>query len=664
MSEKRRVLLLVLIMAAACMSVTGAAVAVLYRAAFEEERDVLISIARNHARLIEEFAKIEILHHHADERGLEQATLNQLVQAHSKFKGIGHTGEFTLAKREGDRIVFLLNRRQESGRRLDSLPMASNLAEPMRRALLGQSGSMVGLDYRGVRVLAAYEPVETLKWGVVAKVDLAELRIPFARAGATALAIAAVVVLIGALLFFRITNPIIAEIKAHSQYLAALVDSLKQSEENLRHARDELELRVEERTAELKKANDQLSVEFRVRARAEERLRALWTIAGLANENAEDLCDHILDGALKMTQSKYAFYGFINEDESAMTIYSFSRILEKECRVSPRPLTYPIQSGGIWADAVRRRKVLVVNDYPAHAGGRRGTPDGHIPLTRILAVPVFGRGRIVSIVVAANKDTEYDEEDVKQLEAFAGGVQLIIDQREMEKALRASERELRMLSRQVIEAQEKERIRVAREIHDGIGQSLAAIKYRAESCLLTAEEQVARRTETLRHIVAMIQDAMEEVRKIQNDLRPASLDLVGLMESIEDFCSRFRATYSSIRIHSLLNLPEAEVPEFLKAPIFRIMQEAMNNAAKHSGADRISIILQRTGNRIELVVEDNGSGFEATSIVSEQGSSKGAGLRNMQERAELSGGQLEFHSAPGKGTVIRAAWSLEATPLN
>jgi signal transduction histidine kinase len=661
MGEKRRVLLLVVIMAVACMAVTATTIAVLYRTTFEEQRDLLVAIARNHARLLEQIARFDAENSRDYPDGAKNAALDQIVEVHRQFNGIGHTGEFTVGRLEGNSIVILASDRNRNSIPIQPIPMHSKLAEPMRRALLGQSGSLVGLDYRGVTVLAAYEPVAGLDWGIVAKVDLVELRIPFARAGTLAMAIATIVVLVGTLLFIRITNPIIAQLQEHSQYLAKLVASLQQSEESLRKARDELEVRVEERTANLVQANDQLEVEAKVRARAEERLRALWAIAKMGNAEAEELCDHVLQGTLQMTRSKYAFYGFLNPDESLMTIYSWSKDALEDCRVAAKSIEYPVAGAGIWAEAIRQRRVLVVNDYRAENSNKKGIPGGHVHLTRILAVPVFVHDRIVAVVVAANKDTDYDDEDVKQLEAFAGGVQLIIDQRKMESSLRSSEKECRLLSRQVLEAQEKERKRVAHEIHDGIGQSLAALKYRAEGFARIADHVTDTNAQELKSFIQMIRDAMDEVRKIQNDLRPAYLDMMGVLETMADFCEKFQATYHNIKIRLQIDLNEQDVPEHIKTPLFRIFQEAMNNAAKHSSARQILVSIGLVEGRIELAIKDDGTGFELKDGLSANGQAKSLGLFSMRERAELSGGSLELEAAPGEGTTVLAAWPIEQT---
>jgi len=116
--------------------------------------------------------------------------------------------------------------------------------------------------------------------------------------------------------------------------------------------------------------------------------------------------------------------------------------------------------------------------------------------------------------------------------------------------------------------------------------------------------------------------------------------------------------YSSTCVEEMVRIEESEIPEHLKIIIFRIIQEAMNNAAKYSGADRILLSLVKTGDCIELRIEDNGTGFDPGAAVSRMDPSGGFGLTSMKERAELSGGTLEIKSAPGAGTKIRACWEL------
>ncbi len=161
------------------------------------------------------------------------ATLSQINDAHGHYKGFGRTGEFTLARREGDFIVFLLNHRHYDLNNLKPVAFDSDLAEPMRRALSGKSGTVTGLDYRGETVLAAHEPVAVLNLGIVAKIDLAEIREPFFRAGVIAGCLAIIVVLTGAFLFLRISNPIMRNLEERSA--------------NLRRTNEKLQKEIEER---------------------------------------------------------------------------------------------------------------------------------------------------------------------------------------------------------------------------------------------------------------------------------------------------------------------------------------------------------------------------------------------------------------------------------
>jgi two-component system, chemotaxis family, sensor kinase Cph1 len=226
--DRRKVVLLIAIMAIVTAGAGSIAIAALYEAAFEEERGRLVEIAQSQASLVEAVARFDARHSAEDlpEDALE-ATLTQLREAHDRFQGFGETGEFTLAKREGERIVFLLSHRHHHFAPSECEPvlLSSHLAEPMRRALLGESGTIVGPDYRGEIVLAAHEPLPELGLGIVAKIDLAEIRAPFLRAGLLAGGIGLVLIFAGVALFLRIGNPLIRRLEENEKKYRALFDT-------------------------------------------------------------------------------------------------------------------------------------------------------------------------------------------------------------------------------------------------------------------------------------------------------------------------------------------------------------------------------------------------------------------------------------------------------
>jgi signal transduction histidine kinase len=150
---------------------------------------------------------------------------------------------------------------------------------------------------------------------------------------------------------------------------------------------------------------------------------------------------------------------------------------------------------------------------------------------------------------------------------------------------------------------------------------------------------------SLEAAIPMIQESVEEVRKIAMDLRPATLDDLGILATISWFCREFQMIYSGIRIEKEIDIQENEVP-----------QEALNNVAKHSKANLATISLKSTDGMIELVIQDNGMGFDLEKALSVENSRKGLGLSSMKERTELSGGSFFIESGKGEGTVVRAVW--------
>jgi hypothetical protein len=212
MLKQKRILLIVIMMGVALI-IGASAIYVIYQGGRDRERLRLQDIVQSHARFLETTARFNETYT-AYPDGPEAASLLQFVESQRGFawRGLGASGEIALARREGDTIVYLFRQR---GGRIDqplSVPMNSMLAEPMRAALAGQSGAMIGKDYAGKAVLAAYAPVAALNLGLVAKIDLDEIRGRFTDAVIPLFLIGAATVVGASTLFLRITEPMVRQL--------------------------------------------------------------------------------------------------------------------------------------------------------------------------------------------------------------------------------------------------------------------------------------------------------------------------------------------------------------------------------------------------------------------------------------------------------------------
>ncbi len=243
MNERKRVLLLILIMAFISLIIAGVTISSLYQTAIREQRERLVETAQTQARLLEAMARFDANYSNSyTPGGARAATLSKMNEAHNNYERSGRTVAFTLAERKGNSIIFLLRHRHGGPEHhLNPVSFDSKLAEPMRQALSGHSGTVIGLDYKGEVVLAAYEPVSELDLGIVAKIDLSEIRAPFIKAGGIAGFIAVVIVIAGAALFLRITNPMIKLIEKHNEELEITNKNLKQEISERKRAEDKLQ---------------------------------------------------------------------------------------------------------------------------------------------------------------------------------------------------------------------------------------------------------------------------------------------------------------------------------------------------------------------------------------------------------------------------------------
>lgn len=211
------------------------------------------------------------------------------------------------------------------------------------------------------------------------------------------------------------------------------------------------------------------------------------------------------------------------------------------------------------------------------------------------------------------------------------------------------------LAHRLLDAQEEERRRVAYDLHDGLGQQIVAAHMYLESYRSERSHEEAQEVEDhLFLATSYLNSAIEETRHIISSLRPSDLDDFGLAEALRHYLERTRAR-ARCQVEFQTDMADCRLDEAAEIGLFRIAQEAVNNALKHSGTDRLRVNLFRTPSEVALEVRDWGRGFEPVSVGWDgKSASGGVGLMAMRERAEMIGGALEIEGAPGQGTTVRA----------
>jgi len=226
--------------------------------------------------------------------------------------------------------------------------------------------------------------------------------------------------------------------------------------------------------------------------------------------------------------------------------------------------------------------------------------------------------------------------------------------------LQASHDGLRTLSRRLLQVQETERRHLARELHDEIGQALTATKINIQQAL---NEPSSSAIEThLAESVRILDYTLQQVRSLALDLRPSLLDDLGLVPTLKWLAERHSQT-SEITVHLSAGPLTVHLEPAIELACYRIAQEALTNAARHAGATKVSIELACAGQELVLSIRDNGIGFDVTAMLSQAVAGDSIGLLGMQERATLTGGEIDLSSSPGQGTTIRARFPL-AQPVD
>ncbi len=537
-------------MAGAAMLVSALSITGLYLTAIEQHRLALIDTVKSQARLIEAIARFDLANSPEieNEPNSGQHTLQQVAAAHKHFKGFGESGEFVLAKRKQEQIVFLLSRGHESSpdSSLDTLepphpiPFAGQWAEPMRRALSGEAGVLTGLDYRGVQVLAAYEPVSVLDLGLVAKTDISEIRAPFIRAGLGALAAAMLVIFLASRLFYRLSKPI--EETIHQQ--AETFQTLAQT-----------------------------------------------SLEGVVLADTKGRIQFVNSAVLKL-------FGY-REDE----------LLGQQVNIL-MPREHSVAHDGYMTNYMQT---------------------GH--------AKIIGIGRQLTAL----------RKDGSRFPIYLSIGDINLSHSRMFAAVIMDLSEQRQLQREILEIPVSEQRRIGQELHDGLGQQLTGLSMLATSLLNNASKP---EHDLATKLAQGLKQTIAEVRALSRGLMPVDIDVAGFMNALENLVVDLQAQ-GSVPIVLTINRKILIADKSAALHLYRIAQEAINNALKHASASEIHLSLGLQDNRGCMSIVDDGVG-----IATDGPDQSGLGLRIMKHRCGLIDADLHITST-AMGTRIECYFPLD-----
>ena len=256
-----------------------------------------------------------------------------------------------------------------------------------------------------------------------------------------------------------------------------------------------------------------------------------------------------------------------------------------------------------------------------------------------LYVPLIVHGRAIGVVAAHDKegnDPRFTDEDVRLGESLTQRAAIAVD---------LSQRVSQDAMRRVVDAQELERRRLARELHDETGQALTSILLGLKTLEQSVESDQGR--EGVASVRELVVSTLQNVRRLALELRPAALDDFGLGPALERLVQTVRQD-TAVEVDLEIAMGDERLPADVETTMYRIVQEALTNIAKHAGATRISVLLTRKERAVVVVIEDDGGGFDPDAATT------GLGLTGMRERVTLLGGRLRVEASRGRGTTVAA----------
>lgn len=399
--------------------------------------------------------------------------------------------------------------------------------------------------------------------------------------------------------------------------------------------------------AELERANRELlalsQTEHRERILAESLAQAALTLN--SSLDSAQVLDRILEQTLRVMPCSAASVMLIENQQiqlvrhRGLQAWSGEEVERLEAGVPLESMPPRLQA------ACQMRQPMLIEDTRSDPLDRLANgPDW---VRSLVALPMIqGDSAIGIITLVSDRAGFFAPKSVVRLGSFASHAALAVGNARLFQDMKESREQLQSLSRRLVEVQENERRYVARELHDESGQALTSLMIQLK--LLEREAEDPDRVKAgVVELMGAVERVMENLHRLAMDLRPASLDHVGLTAALDQHCQAL-AEQHTIRVTFKALGIEGRVAPDVETALYRIVQEALNNVIRHGRATRADVLLERRDDRIVVIVEDDGRGFDPEA----SSGPKHLGLVGIQERAVALGGSLTIESSPGMGTAL------------
>jgi signal transduction histidine kinase/HAMP domain-containing protein len=423
--------------------------------------------------------------------------------------------------------------------------------------------------------------------------------------------------------------------------------------------------RLQQSLDEIQNWNRELDARVRVRTKE---LSILNAVALTVNQslNLDEILNRALDEVIQLAEIDVIAIFIQNAARGKLELQAYRGLSKEAAQLAYQVGLLDGSCGGV----MELGRTVVVPDISSHRGrGARSLQREHI--ASIVHVPLMTKGcALGSMCVGTRTTATFDEEEQDLLAAIGNQIAIAVENARLYADVQRRERVRGELFKKTLAAQEDERKRIARELHDDISQSLTALLYDAEGGLEV--KQLANIKKRLQSICDLSQTTLENVHKLIFDLRPSMLDQLGLVPALR-WLTETRLESKGVRVKVTANTKNASPgcandshllsPE-VETALYRVIQEAINNIARHSAARNVEIGLQCNNGVVSVNIVDDGIGFDVSEVsegalmeIDDEGNplpvnTRGLGLLGMQERILLLEGEIDIVSTPGKGTQI------------